>query len=156
DRALLHYLPRIPDERRRPESILWAEFGAAMPEILGGLMNALGRALRDVEKVSLPTLPRMADFAIWSAAAAPACGWQASDFLHASPGKPEPANDLPVEGYPILPPLREVVATGSWEGTAAELLNVLQGSVAETVTRSRAWPRSPRGLSDQLRRLAPN
>lgn len=43
---------------------------------------------------------------------------------------------------------------GPWEGSAAELLKELS-ALARDETTSRAWPRSPKGIVNALRRLAP-
>ena len=75
DRAIAVTLPAIPDERRRPEAELWAEFEAAQPGVLALLLDGLTRALRDAPGLSLPRLPRMADFARIACAAASAFGW---------------------------------------------------------------------------------
>lgn len=43
--------------------------------ILGALLNIVAGALRELPSVDLPQLPRLADFAVWIAAAEPALGW---------------------------------------------------------------------------------
>jgi hypothetical protein len=43
-----------------------------------------------------------------------------------------------------------------WQGSAADLLDVLGRGVPESVRTRREWPTSPRGLSGALRRLAPD
>ena len=42
-----------------------------------------------------------------------------------------------------------------WTGTASELLDELTSLAGETDLASRAWPRTPKGLSSILRRIAP-
>jgi hypothetical protein len=73
-------LPPIAEDRRRPASEFWREFEAARPRILGALLDAVSQALRRAPGVRLPRLPRMADFAIWVTAAAPALGWSGDYF----------------------------------------------------------------------------
>jgi hypothetical protein len=42
-----------------------------------------------------------------------------------------------------------------WTGTASDLLDALARKTGDRVTKSRAWPESPRALADRLRRAAP-
>lgn len=41
DRAILHTLEPIAEERRRPEQELWEDFEGACPAILGALLDAV-------------------------------------------------------------------------------------------------------------------
>ena len=68
DRAILIELPPIPEHRRRPEEEFNAPFEAARPRILGALLDAMVVGLRNRDAVTLPKLPRLADFAIWATA----------------------------------------------------------------------------------------
>ena len=43
---------------------------------------------------------------------------------------------------------------GDFEGTATELLNLLEFSAPEAAQKMRSWPKSPRALSNRLRRAA--
>jgi len=43
---------------------------------------------------------------------------------------------------------------GDFEGTATELLNLLEFSAPEAAQKMRSWPKSPRALSNRLRRSA--
>ncbi len=54
--------------------------------------------------------------------------------------------------------VRDWVATRAepWEGTATDLLALLDGRVDEKTRKLRAWPDSGRVLSNGLRRLSPN
>ena len=98
----------------------------------------------------------MADFAIWSVAAAPAFGWNEKQFTNAYSGNQESANELTLEASPVVPPLQELLGKEDWEGTASELLEVLTSKVTETVGRSKPWPKTARTLGIILRRLSPN
>jgi hypothetical protein len=59
DRAIVIYLPSIPEEHRRPEATLWSDFAAQHPKILGALLDAVSMALRKRDDVQLKGLPRM-------------------------------------------------------------------------------------------------
>ncbi len=79
DRSIL--LELGPPARVLPERALWAEAEAAMPSIVGGLFDALADALARLPHVSREGLPRMADFAVWGQALAPALGFSAERFM---------------------------------------------------------------------------
>jgi hypothetical protein len=68
DRAIFLMLESISDEQRRPEKELWKEFELARPHLLGALLDAVAQGLRSLPRVRLRGLPRMADFALWTAA----------------------------------------------------------------------------------------
>jgi hypothetical protein len=65
DRAVPIQLVRIPSEKRLTEKAVQARFEELRPEIVGGLFATVAAAMARVDKVNLPTMPRMADAAIW-------------------------------------------------------------------------------------------
>jgi hypothetical protein len=156
DRAIVLHLPPLPEERCRPEVELWAEFERARPGILGALLDVVAGALRELPSTKLPRHPRMADFALWATAAESALGWERGSFLEAYTGNRAEANDLALDSSPIAPLLRDLAEGNGFEGTCAELLAKLNESAGDKATRAQSWPKSPRALSGQLRRLAPN
>jgi hypothetical protein len=172
DRALILYLPTIPEAKRQDEKAFWQAFEQARPPILGALLAIVSAALQTLPTVQLAYKPRMADFAVWACAAAAACGWSDEDFLDAYQGVREAAYDLTLEASPVGPVVRDFVVKHSpWEGTASELLTALEtlahggvttGDVTmqvpkagSDVTKQKAWPKNGRALSNVLRRLAP-
>lgn len=156
DRSILLYLPSIPEDNRKQEATFWRDVEAARPRLLGALLDAVSHALRTLPSVTLARVPRMADFATWACAAAPACGWTTDDFLAAYTRNRNAANDLTLDASPVAPVLREFVERAqSWSGTTGELLAALEHKAGEQVTKQKAWPKSPRALSNTLRRLAP-
>ncbi len=156
DRSLLVTLPRIPDGKRRPESELWPAFEAARPAILGGLLDAVSGALACYRTVNLPRLPRMADFATWVTAAEPALGGERGTFLAAYDRNRLDAHDLALDAASITGPVRTLVQTADWQGTATGLLAALTLIAGEAVARRKDWPAHPNVLSNRLRRLAPD
>lgn len=151
DRALPLTLPAISDVMRRDEAALWAAFAMAQPRILGALLDRVTGALRERLAVSLPSKPRMADFAILAVAAEQAAA-EAPRFLRAYAGLREATNDQAIEGSPIGLPLMRL--SFPWEGTAAELLEEL-ARLDEQATKKRHWPNSPTAMGGELRRLQP-
>ncbi len=69
DRAVILNLPVIEVTARRDEAELYESNERERPCILGALLTAVSAALSCLPEVSLPSKPRMADFAIWATAA---------------------------------------------------------------------------------------
>ena len=157
DRAILLYLPMIKEENRRDESELWQHFETERPGILGALLTAVSSALKNFDTVKLDRLPRMADFAKWATAAGEGLGWRPGDFSKAYQTNRDNANELALEGSIVVPPLRTLMALRTqWSGIATELLRDLKTHIDESVKTQRSWPKNGKGLSDRLRRIAPN
>ena len=98
-------------------------------------------------------LPRMADFAVWGIAVAPALGWSENDFLAAYEENRNAAQLYVLETDIVAEAIMELAEElGDWEGTATNLLKKLYNR-NPSVRNSRAWPRSPGALSMTLDRL---
>ena len=160
DRALILNLPSIDEFHRREEKDLYAEFENKLPQILGALYDAVSTALARLPQVNLARKPRMADFAVWAVAAAPALGFAPEEFLDAYCGNRAEAVQETLEGDPVAVAISALMdertrtdGTDVWEGTCKELLTTLERLTDDGVKRSRNWPKTPRGLSGRLRRL---
>jgi hypothetical protein len=153
DRSIVVYLPRIPDEQRVGEEEFMRHFNSARACLLGSLLDAVSAALRNSESVRLEKPPRMIDFCIWIVAAEDMLGWKHGAFLDAYRANQQRANELPLE-TPCAEAVRKLHLP--WEGTATELLATLEPLTDERGRRSKGWPTSGRGVSNTLRRLAPN
>jgi hypothetical protein len=156
DRALLICPPVIGEGKRRNEKEFWAAFDADRPKLLGALLDAVAVALCNINDVHLDDLPRMADFARLAVAAQPALGGTVS-FLDAYHANREEAHATVVETSTLGEHLRALVlVSGTWEGTASELLQNLNERATESEKRSRAWPNVPNRVKPALQRLAPS
>jgi hypothetical protein len=156
DRAISLTLEKINDDKRRTEAELEADFEKVRPQVLGALLDAVSVALRDVAGIRLEKLPRMADFAVWAAAAAPAFGWTAEQFLAAYDRNRGEATATALEASAIGPwVLRLLEKTSPWEGIARDLLRELEKYADEKTRKSQDWPKTARKLSGDLRRIAP-
>jgi hypothetical protein len=156
DRSILLYLPIISEEKRQDDKVFWHQFEQARPQLLGVLLDIVCTALRTLPSVQLPRKPRMADFAVWACAAAPACGWTAEAFLDAYAGVRAASHELTLEASPVGPLVRDLVTKeGDWIGTASELLAALEPLAGDKLVKQQAWPKNGRALSNALRRLAP-
>jgi putative DNA primase/helicase len=150
DRSIALHLDAIGERERRTERELLADFEALRPAVLGALLDAVSVALRDATTVRLERAPRMADFATFVEAAAPALGWARCRFVDAYLGNRQTAARATVEGSTLA---TAVAALGEWRGTLGELLSLLRERLPSSV-EERDF-RSPKALGNALRRLAP-
>src|SRR5262249_27036937 len=154
DRSMFLTFEWINEERRRPESELWSDFERERPRILGALLDAMVVGMANRAKVKLATLPRMADFAIWSAAWEPAL-WPAGTFATAFDANRKELIEGVLDADAIASAIRALMATQEeWVGTASELLVALEGVAGERAAKSRNWPTSAEALGRGLRRPA--
>jgi hypothetical protein len=160
DRALILNLPPIEENNRRDEAQLYAEFERDLPQILGALFTAVSGTLACVAHTHLQRKPRMADFALWATAAEQPLGFPAGAFMRAYCGNREEAIQETLEADPVgaavlamMDQLKDQHQVEQWEGTCKDLLQRLE-SADDRAKAARSWPKSPRGLSDRLRRLA--
>jgi len=155
DRALFIQLQPIPDDERKPESDLNAEFEQDAPAILGGLFDAVAMALRNVDTVKLEKLPRMADFALWVTAAESALPWHPGQFEAVYNDNRAGAVSASVEASRLGAAILDFASDiDVWKGTPSELLELMEEQVGEKATKEKSWPKSPAAFSRQLRELA--
>ena len=158
DRALTVHLKSIPEDERRPEDELLAEFEAARPRIIGALLDAVSTALRNVDKVKIERSPRMADFVKWTTAAESGLGWEVGEFLAAYNENRLDVSETVFEADSVAVAIRNFVTHDhplGWEGTPTELLGELNNWVAEGIRKARSWPLTAQGLGNRIDRIAP-
>ena len=144
DRTIELELPRIPDDHRQDEAQFWAAFDREQPTILGALLDAVSGAIGRLDWVKLERAPRMADFARWVVAAEPALGWPAGAFLRAYTGNRDAIHEIALDAAVIVPPMRTLLESGEFVGTATVLLDRLAAIAGETATRRKGWPETRR------------
>lgn len=161
DRAITFTLPPIEKGKHLSEEVLGERFEAARPAILGQLLDAMVAGMRRLPEVGARarrgelSLPRMADFAVWGMAVAPAFGWTEDAFLAAYEQNRKAGQLAVLEGDPLADALiRLVEGKGEWEGTATSLLKKLN-STNPSIRCFRGWPRSPASLGTTIQRLKP-
>jgi hypothetical protein len=151
DRTVVLSLPEISETERKEEAVFWKEFEADRPQILGALLSGVSAALKNLHTVKLEKKPRMADFAIWASAAECALGFKAGEFIHAYNRNRKEASDVALESSPIAVKVYEFMQDkNEWKGATGELLKSLKDP------RGRAWPITPRALSNALARAKPS
>ena len=160
DRAVFLTLEPIPEERRKPETELWAEFEAERARILGALLDAVVEGLKRLPSTHLPKLPRMADFTLWASACETAL-WPGGTFQSAYYANCDEMVEGVIDADPVAAAVRTLLTERTertertvWTGTATDLLGALEEAAGERSAKSKAWPASPRALSGRLRRAA--
>ena len=159
DRCILIGLERIDACDRLPEEQLKLRFDAARPQIFGGMLDALSKAMALRSSVRLQSLPRMADFAIWGCAISEALGCSTQDFVMAYDENVQHQNSEVLGGHPVA---AAVVAFMSgvkdWSGEPSGLLAELERvALSRKInTRDRLWPASASWLTRRLNEVKPN
>jgi hypothetical protein len=160
DRAIVLTAEAIPEERRPEEAEVDRQFAEAAPGILGALLDGVATGLksRAAAAAAMKRKPRMADFAVFAAAAAPAFGWSAEQFLEAYEANRKTRVERVVEADSVAEAIHRLATerwSDGWEGTATELLKELEAAVSEGTRRQRRWPKGAGALSNRLTRAAP-
>jgi hypothetical protein len=149
DRGIFLRLAPIGERQRRSEAELWREFDLARPRILGALLDAAVRGLQTLPDIRLTSLPRMADFALWTTACEAAL-WPAGTFARGYDANRRAAVEGIIEADPVAVCVRALMAErGSWAGTASELL---RAASALAGNNGYNWPKNPGALANRLRR----
>jgi len=165
DRSLLVDLPPIPGNRRKEDRVLWAEFNARRPAILGALYDAVAKGLARQDDVVLEDehKSRLVDFDRWAVATEEALGMEPETYVKARKLSRESASETALEAQPVWRPLYDLAAEHKegeaepWVGTMKALLSEL--NVKETddaLKRSKAWPKTPEKLAGILGRIKPD
>lgn len=157
DRSVILHLQPIPESDRREERDLDADFERARPRILGALLDATSTALARLDSVVLVRRPRMADFARWCAAVETGFGFAPGAFMDAYRMNRRDAVSIVLESSVVGGPVQALVhARGQWQGTASDLLQLMNSLFPDERARHRLdWPKTPRTMADALRRIAP-
>ena len=159
DRSILIGLERIPNNERRDEEGLESAFTQARPQILGGMLDALVKAIELKPSVELTDKPRMADFARWGCAISEALGGSSEDFVHAYQGNIEEQNAEVLDGHPVAAAVIALMdKQDPWEGRPTDLLQgLLELANAEGIdANARSWPKAANALTRRLNEVKTN
>ena len=125
------------------------------PAVFVGLLDLFSKVLGILPTVQLAQKQRMADFERLGEAVARALGHAPGEFQRQYAEMVSAGIDRALEGNVVAQILEKVLPVlpgGKWEGTASRLYELLD---SHNVAERAGWPRSPKGLTDQLRRIAP-
>ena len=154
DRSVFLHLPVIPEEKRREESQVKSEIASALPGAFGALLDLSVKALRLQPEVRFDRMPRMADFGRWGETVVQAMGEVAGTFMRAYTANRADAFAQILEDDPVAVHLKQLMETQrEWSGTANDLLGELTRLAGEKLRGQNLWPKTPKGMSNALRRL---
>jgi hypothetical protein len=153
DRGVFATCNSIPDERRRTEQEVWAEFERSHPQILGALLDAVAQGLRSLPTTRLDKLPRLADLARWVTACEGDL-WPQGTFVAAYANNRAEAAEKLIETDVVATAVQALMAKrATWSGTATELDTTLR-MAAGNLEGTKGWPALPQFLAARLRVLA--
>jgi hypothetical protein len=149
ERLLAVELQPIADDARRSEQTVLRAFDEARPAILGALLDLLSAVLAQLPAITLPRMPRMADFARVLAAIDAVEGWDTLSDYEA--GAQDTAADV-IEGSPFAMAVRKFAEQqGTWTGTAEQLREILP--ISDPLPRN--WPPDATRVGQALSRYGP-
>lgn len=147
DRSIHLVLPEIPASKRRDDDTFWADFNAALPEIMGAIFSAVAKAHNTWQQIELRELPRMANFAKWAAAGV------GMAFFDAYVGNRKAATEHFIEHNDVAQAIIGYVRDkGTFNGTMLTLLGQL---VLYAPTHGKYWPENSLQLRNRLTRIKP-
>ncbi|MBI5083308.1 MAG: hypothetical protein HZB13_01765 [Acidobacteria bacterium] len=134
-----------------PEMEVWRDFENYRRTILGGLFSAVSYGIGHLDSIRDSGLCYVNEFGLWTAAAAPAFGWDSEQWLRVyreNMGEQMvDALDASVIGRPLVEMVR---ARGRLSVTASQLLEMLR-----TLVRDRSLlPADHKALGTQLNKIA--
>ncbi|MCW2959647.1 MAG: hypothetical protein JWM90_34 [Thermoleophilia bacterium] len=157
DRSLIIELQTISPSARRPLKRVRADFELARPAILGCLLDAVAMALRVEPTVAIAELPRLADAARWSSAAAPALGLTQLTVLDALSSSRRSSHGVALGSWLASRAVLDLLQRqDKWIGTPTELLEKLTVIGDLNLVTSRRWPTTPSALTNKLKNLSPD
>ena len=153
DRAVSIELETIED--RREAAAVEAEFDRRHPALLGALLDLFAKALAELPAVDIERdrRPRLIEFGKLGCAVAQALGRPAENFMSAFEAMKAEAISRTIDASPVATALLEYL-----EDRPDRHREYTVKGLFESLTRpdgGEAWPRSPKGFADALRRAAP-
>ena len=134
------------------KATFWRAFDEAHPSILGAFLDAVVAGLRGVDMASSPANRGWRTLRGLGGRDGAGVSVGGQFFLQVYAGDREMADDVVLDGDQLATLVRSL---GDWEGTATELLGLLNLQVPEETRRQKTWYQRGRQVSDHLRRLAP-
>jgi hypothetical protein len=161
ERSILFELQRPAKSKRRQDKKLFEQFELERPKILGAIFDAISMALTIKDAISLPFLPRMADFAVWGCAIAEAIGYTQEAFLDAYYKSINDQNKEVIFDSTVAQAILHFMEDKPfWKGAPSDLLEELK-SVAGidlkiNVEKEKSFPKAANALTRKLNQLKQN
>ncbi|MCC6917270.1 hypothetical protein [Nitrosomonas sp.] len=156
DRVIHVDLPTIAADARRDDADTHTGWECDQPAVFAGLLDLFSAALAILPTVKLTHKQRMADFERLGEAVAHALGFAPGEFQQQYAELVRAGIDRALESNAVAQALDKYLADRilpiHWQGTAGQLYDLLN---THSIPDRNTWPRSPKGLADQLRRIAP-
>lgn len=157
DRTIALCIPTISSRMTEGEHAAILKQDA--PAIMGGLLSLFSKTLSMIDKVQIPAhqRPRMADFAQLGEAMFQSMGEDPGQWLSLYVGHRRDAIQRTLDSNPVAQACIDLLERGrQYSGNVKGLLELLNSFQAQFhIERGDYWPRSPKGLGDALRRVAP-
>jgi len=156
DRCVSVRLAAMPETERRRERDLCCDLDALRPKILALLLDGVALALRRQDSITFEALPRMADAAAWVEAGGEALGLQPGEFSQRLREQRSQALISAIDANPVGPAILALLKSrGRLEGSASDILTIININRDDRSPAPRGWPATPRGLSAAIDRLEP-
>jgi energy-coupling factor transporter ATP-binding protein EcfA2 len=154
DRVISVECPVI--EERQSSSRQWDEFESALPGILGGLLDTASKALGVLPSMKLPPAdrPRLVEFALLGMAEARSAGRDSAEFMDKFKELRAETVARTLDASPVAAAVVDMIEADP-AGITQPVKAILNRLERYKPTGADAWPRSPKGLGDALRRAAP-
>jgi hypothetical protein len=160
ERSILFELERVAPENRKQEYVILEEFEKERPRIIGGIFDAVVKAMQIKPSVKLDMLPRMADFVVWGCAIAEALGYTQQQFLDAYYRNIRTQNDEVLQDSSVATAVLQFMnERDEWDGTPSQLfkeLKVIAGEQGVDVEKEKGFPRAANVLTRRLNDLKTN
>jgi len=166
DRGLIIELERIEENRQLKPEDLWKQFDGLRSQLLGYILDILGKVLNwknDVNgpKLNLSKLPRMAEFAEYGEIISRCMGNPGNLFINAYYKNIKLQSQEVLESSVVAGAIIQLLTNRNdedWTGNATSLLSDLE-YFAETLKiniKGKPWPKSANALSRRLKEIKVN
>ncbi len=141
---------------RQSSSQQWGAFERALPGVLGAMFDLTVGALRELPNVGLPRedRPRLVEYVLLGMALAKAAGSNPSDFLAQFKATRAETVARTLDASPVAAAVLEFIDVNP-SGIEASVKDILTRLETYKPAGAEAWPRTPKGLGDALRRASP-
>ncbi len=154
DRVISVECPVI--EERQSSSQQWREFDKALPGILGGLLDTAAKSLAILPTMKLAPSdrPRLVEFVLLGMAVAKSEGHDPFDFVEKFKELRAETVARTLDSSPVAAAVLDLIESDPM-GITAAVKDIMARLERYKPLGAEAWPRSPKGLGDALRRAAP-
>lgn len=159
DRSIIFELERIKENKYTEDSKIWSDYQSDLPEILGGAILILSKAMEIYPEVKPEKLGRMAEFSKWGYSIAQAMGIGGQTFLDAYFANQDGSNLEVVSSHPVAASMMQLMRNqAELQGTVAEILNKLISVARKNSISTDAdqFPGSASALSRRLKEVKSN